>query len=896
MKIRLLIADSSLYKAHNSILYCYSKFFFEKSYLLYAAVVVILHACTGVEQNKIDSYETRARELVSKMTLEEKVSLMTGATDSIGFPALAGIPRLGIPMFEIHHGPHGFKGWYGDPKEEKMVWGTYFPTSTAMGATWDSDLVYKIAEAMGAEMRSAGGHLNAGPAMNIIRDVRTGRSFEYFTEDPFLNGRTAIGYTKGLQSQKVIANLKHFIANNQEQNRGGLNVIVDERALREIYLPAFKAAIQEGGAWSLMSAYNRINGVYCNEEEWLLKEVLVDNWGFKGFVLSDWGGTHNTIGSIKAGMAIEMPREKIYGKKLIEEIKAGTITISELDELVVRILMPFIWTGALDEEIPIDTTVVNQPRHVAVAREAASKAMVLLKNENNMLPLNKKIKKLAVIGPNGEYGNHYRDGKYFYALLQGSGSSKVAISRDQMVTPFQGIKTQLDGQVEVDYAPGCYAETGFGAIPLKYISTPDGKSEGFRVSYFTNTKFEGQPIRTEFNSDRSYTWSSELDIPELFKQEESVRQFSVVLEGKLRVPETGEYNLEIRNTSGSAALYINDKLVTENLKGARYNIGSSGSVELKKGQEYDIKATYVKTSWKGDVSINWDYENAQYLKEALSLAAQSDAVILTVGNTGEIGETEGGDRDRITLYPAQERLINEIAKVNPNCTVVVIAGSAVAMGNWIDNVPSVLMGWFSGEQMGNALYDVLFGEVNPSGKLPITFPLSLDEYPKDHYTSSPEIAYNEGIYVGYRYFDHHNKEVQFPFGHGLSYTEFKYADIKANIKEDSNDLTVRVDLSITNTGTVEGEEVVQLYVRDLEASVDRPVKELKGFMKTRINPGETEHISIDLEASAFAYFDMNQKQWKVEAGDFELWAGSSSRDIRLKEIITIKSDRFLTFK
>lgn len=857
---------------------------------------LILNSCTNAEQNEFEIYDARARDLVSQMTLKEKVSLMTGDTDSIGFPAIAGIPRLGIPMFEIHHGPHGFKGWYGDPKEEKMVWGTYFPTSTAMAATWEPDMVYKIAKSMGVEMRSAGGHLNAGPAMNIIRDVRTGRSFEYFTEDPYLNGRTAIGYTKGLQSQKVIANLKHFIANNQEQNRGGLNVIVDERALREIYLPGFKAAIQEGGAWSVMSAYNRINGVYCNEEEWLLKEVLVDNWGFEGFVLSDWGGTHNTLSSIKAGMSIEMPRERIYGEKLIEAVNAGSVTESELDELVVRILKPFIWTGALDEEIPIDTTKVNQPTHVAIAREAASKAMVLLKNENKTLPLSEDIKKLAVIGPNGEYGDHYRDGKYFYALLQGSGSSKVAVGRDQMVTPFQGIKEQLNGKVEVKYAPGCYAETGFGAIPLKYISTPDGKSKGFRVSYFTNTEFKGEPVRTETNTDRSYTWSSELEIPELFNQKEKIKQFSVVLEGKLSVPETTTYNIEVRNTSGSSEIYIDGNLVTENLKGARYNIGTNGSIKLKKDKEYDIKVTYIKTSWKGDISVNWDYENAQYLKEALELAAQSDAVILTVGNTGEIGETEGGDRDRITLYPAQEKLIKEIAKVNPKCAVVIVAGSAVAMSNWIDNVPSVLMGWFSGEQMGNALYDILFGDVNPSGKLPITFPLSLDDYPKDHYTSAPRIEYNEGIYVGYRYFDHYDKDVLFPFGHGLSYSEFEYESIETNVSEDAKNLNVEVNISLTNTGKVSGEEVIQIYVRDLEALADRPIKELKGFKRIALEPGETKNILLNLDASAFAYFDMNQKKWKVEEGYFEIWAGSSSRDIRLKETIKIKNDRFLPFK
>ena len=837
-----------------------------------------------VSEEEFNDYDTRARTLVSQMTIQEKVTLMVGRDKRGADPSVEGIARLGIPVLKIEHGPHGFKGYVGD----KWTIGTYFPTSSAMAATWDKDMVYSIAKGIGKEALGSAGHMNAGPAMNIVRNPITGRSFEYFTEDPYLNGRTAIAYTKGIQSEKIIANLKHYICNNQELDRHDIDVTVGERALREIYMPGFKAAIQEGGAWSLMSSYNSINGSFGNENLWLQKTVLMDEWGFKGFVISDWGGTHNTVKSVKAGLSIEMPRAKVYGQPLIDAVNRGEVTEAEIDELVVRFLRGFLWTGALDEEIPVHENWIKSQEHKDIAREAATKAMVLLKNENNTLPFDKtKIDKLAIIGPNGDYGDHFNGGKYTFELFQGGGSSKVKLEKSRMITPYKGIKELLNNDVEVSYAPGCYAETGTGPIPSGYVKTPDGSQNGFLVSYYDNRNFSGDPS-TQLNSDMVYEWGNSIEIPELGN--DPIQWFSVRFEGKLTVPETKMYTLELRHHSGSAKLYIDGDLVDETKRASDVYFATTDSLELIAGQEYDIRVDYVSGGRESGISFYWDNENDQYLQDALELAASSDAVLLTVGFSGRIGESEAADRARMALYPAQENLIREISKVNPNCAVVIVAGSSVEMDNWINDVPSVMMGWYSGEQMGYAMYDVLFGDVNPGGKLPVTFPKTYNDYPSGFYSTTEKISYDEGIYVGYRYFDHHDKKVLFPFGHGLSYTTFDYETINSVVRDSLNNLKVEVTIAITNTGPVAGEEVVQLYVNDLVASVDRPMQELKGFNKVSLNAGESKEVTITLDPTSFAFFDVETGKWKMEAGDFELRVGGSSRNIRLLDTITIDRD------
>jgi beta-glucosidase len=858
--------------------------------LIKAALVlggVILINMIGVSQNVPDyknpevNIEKRVSDLVGRMTLEEKCQQVVGKSIDYNQEALTGNERLGIPPFVIVHGPFGGKF----KRTPQMQIGTYFPVSIAMAATWNENMVEEITKAMGAEMNSWGGLANAGPAMNIIRDPRTGRSFEYFTEDPFLNGQITAAYTRGLQSQKVAVILKHYICNNQELNRHGLDIHVSERAMREIYMPGFKEAVVNADAKIIMGAYNKVNGTYSCENEFILNEVLRDDWGFEGFVLSDWSGTHSTVDAANNGLDAEMPRERWYGQKLVEAVESGALSEETVNNMVSNILRVMFWTGVFDHGPMYETSIMRSPEHLETARLAASQSMVLLKNEKNVLPIDlAKNKKIAVIGPNGDYGQHFRNGKYHPGLLQGGGSSSIGTKQSSMVTPFQGLLANAGEGVEVKYAPGSYAESGCGNIPVKYLRSPDGK-EGMQATYYGNSRFEGTPVKKEVTTELSNVWVGELDIPEAGVEVDDKSRFSIEFKATLTAPATRNYTFEVRNEAGFAQLYIDGKLIAENKQGSRVFWNDMGSIDLVKGRKYDLVVKFAKTGGKADLSIGWDYENVAYLEEAKKLAAESDAVILTVGLSGQMGETEAGDRRRMELFPAQENLINEIMKVNKNCAVAVIAGSAVTMENWLENAPSVLFVFYPGEQGGNGLADIVYGKANPAGRLPITFTKSADQYPEDYYSFTDDIYYKEDVFVGYRFFDEFDKEVLFPFGYGLSYTEFEYSNLSVSKKGGKN--TVRVQVDIENTGKLDGDEVVQVYVHDAEASVARPEKELKEFTRISLKSGEKQTVEFELGEEAFAFWNDTKKEWTVEPGSFEIRVGASSLDIRLKKQIEL---------
>jgi len=825
--------------------------------------------------------EERVRDLVGRMTLDEKVEWVTGFNDThMGLTGSLGIERLGLPNFRIVHGPYMFKGSYA--VGEYLTAGTYFPVSIAQASTWDINQVELMNAALGAEMKTLGAHANAGPAMCIIRDPRGGRSFEYFTEDPYLNGQIAAAYTRGLQSQKVMANLKHFACNNQEFNRHRLNVKVSERALREVYLAGFKTAIQEGGAWSVMGAYNKINGVYSCENPFLLTKVLRDDWGFKGFVLSDWSGTHSTAPSANAGLDLEMPREDWYGKKLLEAVHDGEVSEETVTQMAANLLRGSIWAGVLDHKASLDKSILRSPKHLKIARETSVKSMVLLKNNNNVLPFDRsKIKKVAVIGPSGSLGPHYFDGGYNTRIMQGGGSAFMDVDSEELITPIRGVQANAGAGIDVIYAPGCYAETGCGTVPAKYLRTPDGKDEGLLASYYNNDHFAGEVVKTEVDTKLSHEWRGDIPIPEPTRNNDDKVRFSVIWTGTLHPPETRTYTFSLKNFSGNAELFINGKQIVANLKGNRLDFNQMAAVNLKAGEVYDVKVKYAKTSGMADVRFQWDYENVKWMKEAVALAKDSDAVLLTVGLTGDMGETEAGDRKHLRLFPAQEKLINAVGNVNPNTAVAIIAGSAIDTRNWMESVPSILMAWYPGQEGGNAIADVIFGDAAPGGRLPITFPKSVDQYPEDFHVRGNEIDYKEGVFVGYRYFDKHHLEPLFPFGYGLTYTTFDYSDLKVT----PHDRDVCVEVAVKNTGARVGEEVVQLYVRDVESSVERPEKELKGFKKVSLKPGETQTVTFDLTDSAFAFWSDVQKAWTVETGQFEIRVGSSSESLPLRKTV-----------
>ncbi|RMD81196.1 MAG: hypothetical protein D6820_05545, partial [Lentisphaerae bacterium] len=506
------------------------------------------------------SIEKRIRNLLERMTLEEKIDFLTGdriKTNTVRAEGIKGIPRLRIPKYLIVHGPCGLKGRYPSANQ-KLVNGTWFSSSIMLASSWNPQLVQTVLSAMGYEMKRAGASANAGPSLNIIRDPRGGRSFEYFTEDPYLNGRMAVAYVKGLQSQKVMATLKHFVCNNQECNRNVINVKVSERALREIYLPGFRDAIVEGQAASVMAAYNRLNGIYCCENAFLLSKVLRDEWGFQGFVMSDWRATHSTEQTAMAGLNLEMPTERWYGRKMLAAVKQGKISKQLVDKLVSDILRMMIKFGVF-EEAPGRSEIASQrPDCVAVARRAAEEEIVLLKNEGNLLPLDAgQLSSLAVIGPNGEYGPHFNAGDYDSTLVQGGGSAHAPVSRQQVVTIFQGLQEKLGTKIKVTYAPGCYAETGCGPIPARYLRTPDGKHQGLELKFYENARGEGKPVQTAIVKYVRQKRGKKLDIPQENNPPKNVKRVFWEWNAILDVPTTREYTFELRGSGGPAKLYIN---------------------------------------------------------------------------------------------------------------------------------------------------------------------------------------------------------------------------------------------------------------------------------------------------------------------------------------------------
>ena len=705
------------------------------------------------------SVDQRVQDLLGRMTLQEKVAMLSGADWMQSVPN----ERLGIPSIKMADGPIGIRSWAGPSSETnapgpaKRVATTAFPVGVAMAATWDTELLQSQGQAIAQEMKALGRDMILGPTVNINRTPLWGRNFEGYGEDPYLTSRLAVAYIKGVQGEGVIATVKHFAANNQEFERHRINAVVDQRALHEIYFPAFKAAVEEAGVWSVMSAYNKLNGEYCAEDAALLKDVLKKRWGFKGFVVSDWGSTYSTAATVNAGMDLEMPGGEpmkawlmrprtiaagngggwLVAEKVLPEISAGKISPATIDENVGRMLRVLFISGQFDKPHAASGE-VDTPEQRALARKAAAESIVLLKNAGNLLPLDpSKIHSVIVIGPNAAV-----------ARTGGGGSSLVA--PQYSITPLQGIQNRAGQHLQVSYALGVGME---GENPTQ-------------------------------------------DIPEA--------------------------QLQLRN-------------------------------------------------------------------EAANAAAKADAAIVVIGRSAAL-ESEGFDIKSLDLPSGQDDLIAAIATVNKNTIVVINAGGPVTMTKWISEVPAIVDMWYGGQEGGNAIADVLFGDVNPAGKLPVSFVRDWKDSPAyGHYPGEDlQVDYAEGIYVGYRYFDKQKVAPLFPFGYGLSYTKFDYSDLTISPHKGSSDKLVRVSLKLRNSGSRSGAEVVELYVHDGHSSTDRPIQELKGFRRVSLAPGETKDVHFTLDRSATAFYSTSRQDWVTEPGQFDVLIGSSSRDIRLKSSFIVK--------
>jgi beta-glucosidase len=706
-------------------------------YLLCAAALLCTLNTTTAQTKKTDDTSVKIEALLKKLTLQEKVAML----HANGVFTSAGVKRLGIPEMVTDDGPLGVR------EDVKEGWGsansttdsaTFFPNGSALAATWNPALAYRFGHDMGEEARARNKTIMLAPAFNITRTPLNGRTYEYYSEDPFLNARLAVQSVKGIQSQHVAACVKHYAVNNQEIERGTLDVSVDERALREIYLPAFKASIEEGNAWTIMSAYNKVRGDWCSENDYLLNKILKGEWKFKGLVMSDWGGTHSTVKAANTGLDLEMGSRPPYNTyffadPLLAAVKAGKVSVKVIDDKVRRILWVMYQTS-LSKDLPKGS--INTAAHSKTVYDIASESIVLLKNEKHLLPLNTaSIKRVAVIGDNATHTFH----------LGGFGAG---VKARYEITNLAGLQNRMGKDVQITF------------------------SQGY----------------------------------------------------------SGVYKTSLKNVNGP----------------------SSGA-------------------------------DAALVQQAVATAKAAELAILFIGGNRDY-ESEGRDRADLTLPFGEQVLVDAVTAANPNTIIVVVGGAPYDLGKIKKNNHTIVWSWYNGSENGNALADVLTGKVNPSGKMPFTFPASLSESPAHALNAYPgkglKVDYKEGILVGYRWFDTKNIEPLYSFGYGLSYTDFDYADLhtdKSNYK--AADL-ITATLKLKNTGKYGGKETVQLYISKTGGSkVSRAEKELKAFRKVWVVPGQTVDVSLRIPVKDLAYYDVSTKKWVVEPGEYELLAGTSSRSI-----------------
>jgi len=818
---------------------------------------------------KWKSHRKKIENLLSQMTLPEKVSLLSGKNNWYTFP----IDRLDIPSIVMTDGPHGVRTG-GEGSERIVSKATAYPTGISMASSWNRDLIEEIGAALGEETRHLGCHILLGPCVNIVRSPLGGRNFETYSEDPYLAGQIGTAFVRGLQSQGVGASVKHYAANNQEFERFRGNSVVDERTLREIYLPAFETIVKEAHPWTVMCSYNRINGAYASENEILLRKILKDEWGFKGVVVSDWNAVHNIYTPVWAGLDLEMPGPaRYFGEELVAAVNNWQLEEKFVDDAARRMLRLLFWAGVIGEkEYPEGSG--DTPEHRALARELASESMVLLKNDNQRLPfIQGSIKKLAVIGLNADQ------------VVSGGGSSRV--DSHHWVTPLEGLQEKLGDEIKIMYEQGYDNRVNPIVVPEEYLSTTGEEEQGLKTTMFNNLELSGEPAKTRIDSRVQHWWSGGGPEAGIIDPE----AYSLRWQGIFSPPSSGKIRLFLSNT-GTAKLWLDGELVLENDVGPLTSsifdweeIEKGTAIHLEAGQKYDLKIEYQSGLNNKHAFINFSYlppevDQEDLLDRAVDLAKSCDAAVVVVGLADEY-ESEGRDRPGMDLPGGQDALVRAVAESNENTVVVVNAGAPVAMP-WADEVDAVLLMYYPGQEGGYALADILFGDVNPSGKLTVSFPKRIEDNPAFiHYPGWKDVYYGEGLFVGYRYYDARNVKPLFPFGHGLSYSNFTYSELAFPSEVSPGD-DITVSVMVENTGDVFGQEVIQLYIRDVKSTLIRPDKELKGFTKVGLKPGESQIINYKLTPRALSYYDPHQKAWMVEAGAFEVLVGSSSRDIRLQ--------------
>ena len=801
----------------------------------------------------------RIEKLISELTLEEKVSILSGSS---AWHTTA-VPRLNIPRVKMTDGPIGARG-----DSVSGATSACFPSASCLSSTWDKEIVEEIATAIGMEAKSKDADVLLGPTINLHRHPLGGRHFECYSEDPILTGELATSYVKGVQSVGVSACLKHFVGNDTEYQRHFVSSNIDERTLRELYLLPFEMGVK-AGSLSVMSAYNQLNNTFCSSHDEILNKILKEEWNFPGYVVSDWGAAQDTIGNANGGLDCEMPGPaRSWGENLIKAVNKGKVKEETVDDKVRRILRIADFTGRLDnpEEKPEKSIDLEDDR--LLIRKTGSEGMVLLKNQN-ILPLDRsKIKKLAVIGPNALKGQYL-------------GGGSASLNPHYVVHPYEGIKSNISEETELKYAKGCHTYKFLPAIPTNLFK----ENDGFKVDFYSGQEFEGSPIETKILKGNKF-WAMGGFGLDIVAQSERP-SLSVRFSGEIQPEYNGEYDFEIFSI-GPSRLSIDgvnliDNWTSQEPGDAFFGMGSAprrNKIKFQKGKTYSLEIEY---KWEGRfpaVQIGMQApDQFDLMDEATSLASESDAVILIVGTNSD-WETEGNDRASLALPSIQDELIENICKVNKNTVVVLNTGSPCEMP-WSENAEAILQCWFPGQEFGNSLSDILFGEVNPSGKLPTTFPHKISDTPA--YSTYPgkdlQMDYEEGLFIGYRWYDKEKIKPLFPFGHGLSYTTFGYSNLRA-VPPKGTSSVAAFEVDIRNSGNIAGKEIVQGYVSVSNSQIDRPNKELKKFDKVFLEPGETKKVQFELSERDLSFWSIETQTWQVEPAEYIFEVGASANDIR----------------
>ncbi len=820
------------------------------------ALALFAQFCSAQSTETRVEIERRVDSILGRMTTEEKIEIIGGINDFDTRP----IPRLGIPSLRMSDGPMGVHD-YGLT--------TAYAAGIALAASWDADLAQRVGASMGKDARARGVHFILGPGMNIYRAPMNGRNFEYFGEDPYLASRMAVNVIEGIQQQGVIATAKHFAGNNSEFARMTLSSDIDERTLREIYLPAFEASVKESHVGAVMDAYNLVNGVYMTANNHLNNEILKKEWGFDGILMSDWGATHDGVAAANGGLDLEMPSPSFMNRDtLLPALNDGKVSMATLDDKVRRILRKAIEFGFLDRAQADKTIPLYSQEGREAALEEARGGMVLLKNAGNLLPLDAtKLKTIAVIGPDA-----------YPAVISGGGSAESkpfnSVSYLEGISNRAGTRIKVLYDVDVPVLDEVFEHSEFVTAP--------GGDRGLKGEYFSNQDLQGTPAMVRTDTHVHFDWGEGS-----FAEGQPVDHFSVRWTGYFIPKQSGDYEF-LTSSDDGVRLYIDDERAIDDWQPQSQTL-ETAMKHLEADKAYKIRLEYFEDVGSAIVGFGVTRADAFVGTETKVLAEKADAVIICVGFDDK---TEGEGFDRPFQLPGgQDELIERISAVNKNTIVVVTAGGNVDMTRWIDRVPVILHAWYPGEEGGTALGQILFGDFSPSGKLPVSFERRWEDSPVFHnyYPAKGEsrVSYSEGIFLGYRYYDRSQTKPLFPFGYGLSYTTFAYSGLSITPASGNANESITVSFNVKNTGHREAAEVSELYVGDLHATIPRPVKELKGFTKVDLKPGESKRVSLKLDRRAFSFYDVNKKDWKAEPGEFSILVGGSSDNVPLQGKFTL---------